>query len=225
MKRKKKIEKYLKIGIFASILTVCLAEMPIGWVVKPDLEDGMMAWVLAAGTLSYGKMMMGVLFGAIGISLQYYGFEAIALFLDSHHCSMHAFLVRIGSRAVAFLGASVHCLCIALMFIIKMEVEREAFVQFPASIVDFSKWILFPLYGLFLLLYVTMCIAWAVAVFQEKTCLPKWAVCINPLMAQLVSPLFLILPNVAFVNGLNMALMGLGSLWTFAGLYLLLRSH
>ena len=225
MRRREKIDKYLKLGIVASLLTICLAEMPIGWVKRPIEEGGMMAAVLSASGISYQQMAMGVFFGAIGISLQHYGYDAIALFLDENHCSTGAFWVRLGAKAVAYLGASAHCLCIALMFIVKMEVERATFIQLPDSIMQFGIWLLLPVYGLFFILFICMCVALALVVIREKTSLPKWAIAVNPLLVQILSPVFFILPNVAIVNSLQMALMGIGSLWTFAGFQFLLRSH
>ena len=53
--------------------------------------------------------------------------------------------------------------------------------------------------------------------------LPRWAAVFNPLTATLVlNGLPLLLPSSPFMNALNMASMGLGSVMTFGGILILL---
>jgi hypothetical protein len=68
-----------------------------------------------------------------------------------------------------------------------------------------------------------MCIALLAAVLRGRTCLPRWAAVLNPLMASLIfNALPYLLPRTAFVNALGMANMGVGSVLTFGGMLLLL---
>ena len=75
------IRKLLIIGLIASIVTVLGGELTIGWVEYPRVENdltGMMGMMLGSANLSLWQLACGVLFGGIGIPLQYYGFKATA---------------------------------------------------------------------------------------------------------------------------------------------------
>ena len=62
------------------------------------------------------------------------------------------------------------------------------------------------------------------SVVRGKTCLPRWAALFNPLTATLVfNALPLLFSASPFINALGMANMGLGSVWTFAGLLALIQ--
>ena len=122
-----KQEKYLRIkklfifGIIVSIVTIFGGEIPIGWVVNPEADNEILSMIMGYASLSIPQLACGVFFGGIGIPLQYYGYKAIAEIISKTDCKKCAKLTEIGAKAIAFGGATVHVICIALMYICKME--------------------------------------------------------------------------------------------------------
>ena len=167
-------------------------------------------------------MASGVFFGGIGIPLQYYGYKAIAEIISKTDCRKCAKLTEIGAKAIAFGGGIVHVICIALMYICKMECT-SAMTELPNTVIEFTLWIVLPFSAVFMTIYSVMTIAMAIPIVKGKTIFPKWAVVFNPLAAKVLIPVVaVILPNTKIVNGLNMADMGIGSLITFVGVLILL---
>ena len=65
--------------------------------------------------LSLSQLACGIFFGWIGIPLQYYGYKAILDIISKSNCQKCAKLTEIGAKAIAFGGATVHVVCVALM--------------------------------------------------------------------------------------------------------------
>lgn len=220
-----KLRKMFIIGIIMSIITILGGEIPIGWVVNPKSDNPIFSMLLGYASLSLPQLASGVFFGAIGIPLQYYGYKAIADIIAKSDCKKCAKLVDIGAKAVAFGGATVHVICIALMYICKMEATKSI-VEIPKHVIDFTLWLVLPFSVVFMTIYSIMAIAIAIPILKGKTIFPKYAVLFNPLISKVLIPMIsIILPNTKIVNGLNMADMGIGSLITFTGLMILLVKY
>lgn len=216
------LKKFLLIGLIASIVTVFGGELPIGWTVYPEADNYILSMILGCGNLSLLQLACGVLFGGLGIPLQYYGFEAVAQIaqLGGNHKSSR--LIHWGGLACAFWGGIVHVICVALMFVCKI-LDTQAMTALPQAVIDFTLWLVMPISVVFMPIYYAMTIAMLVVIGKGKTIFPKWAAVFNPLLATVILNILPeILPNTALVNALGMANMGIGSLWTFAGLLVLL---
>lgn len=227
MERKEfqKIKKHFTIGIVVSFVTVLLGEIPIGWVVNPETDNALLSMILGYASLSLPQLACGVFFGGVGIPLQYYGYKAIADIIYKSDCKKCARITEIGAKAIAFGGATVHVICVALMYICKLECTGNL-SEIPQSIIDFTLWLVLPFSAVFMAIYTVMTMAMAIPIVTGKTIFPKWAVVFNPLAAKVFIPIIaMILPNTKFVNGLNMADMGIGSLVTFVGLLILLKRY
>ena len=101
------IQKLLIVGLIASIVTVLGGELTIGWVEYPRVENdltGMMGMMLGSANLSLWQLACGVLFGGIGIPLQYYGFKATAQLVEKGGSKRAAKLIHVGAAATAGLG-------------------------------------------------------------------------------------------------------------------------
>jgi len=219
------IKKLFLFGIVASLVTVFLGEIPIGWVVNPEADNAILSMIWGYASLSLPQLACGVFFGGIGIPLQYYGYKAIADIISKSGCKKCAKLTDIGAKAIAFGGATVHVICVALMYICKMECTGTL-SEIPQNIIGFTLWLVLPFSAVFMAIYTIMTIAMAIPVITGKTIFPKWAVVCNPLAAKVFIPIIaMILPNTKIVNGLNMADMGIGSLITFVGLLLLFEKY
>ena len=72
-----KLRKWLLIGILFSVMTVIGGEMPLGWTVTPSNDDPVKAMLMGYANISLQQMAAGVLFGGIGISMQYYGYKIL----------------------------------------------------------------------------------------------------------------------------------------------------
>ena len=212
-------------GIVASLITVFGGEIPIGWVVNPESDNVIFSTILGYASLSLPQLACGVFFGGIGIPMQYYGYKAIADIIEKSDCKKCAKLTNIGAKAIAFGGATVHVICIALMYICKLECS-DTLTQLPQNVMNFALWLVLPFSAVFMTIYSIMTIAMAIPVIKGKTIFPKWAVLFNPLAAKVLIPIIsVIMPNTKIVNGLNMADMGIGSLITFIGLLILLEKY
>lgn len=222
------LRRMLLIGLLASIVTVVGGELPIGWVEYPRVEGdatGMLGMLIGSGNLSVRQLACGVLFGGIGIPLQYYGFEAAARLVGLGGNRKSARLMHWGAAATAGLGGIVHVICVGLMFVCGMAdfSGMTGLASVPQPVMDFALWLVTPISVAFMPVYYAMCIALFVAVVRGRTCLPRWAAAFNPLTAAVVlNSLPMLLPASPLVNALNMANMGLGSVLTFAGLLALL---
>ena len=224
-KSKEKIRRLLVIGLLASLVTVLGGELPIGWVEYPVVENdpaGFMGMLMGSAGLKLWQLSCGVLFGGIGIALQYFGFEAAARIVEQGGSRKSAKLIHIGAAATAGLGGLVHVLCVALMFLCRTaELTAGAL---PQPLADFTLWLLLPVCAVFMPIYYAMTVALFLAVIRGKTFMPRWAALFNPLTATLLlNFLPLLLPGSAFINALGMANMGIGSVLCFGGMLVLLE--
>ena len=113
-------KKMIWIGFLASVVTVLLGELPIGWTVYPEADNEIVSMLLGCRDLSLLQLAFGVLFGAVGIGFQAYGFEGVARIVSSGGSAKAGKLIHWGAVATGLLGGVVHILCVALMFVCKM---------------------------------------------------------------------------------------------------------
>ncbi|NMD38724.1 MAG: hypothetical protein GYA87_08625 [Christensenellaceae bacterium] len=217
-----KWRKMLMIGIIGSFITTVLGDMPIGWVIYPETGNKLLNLALGCGNLTVLQMACGLFFGAVFIPLQYYGVKAIAEIISKTEHINCAKIIEAGAKAYAFIGGTVHVLCVAVMFLCSIE-NVAGFTQIPHSVMDFSKYLILPVTTVFIFFYISMCIAIAVPILIGKTFLPKWAVIFNPLTGKiLLNALAMFGLNTEFFNAIRMGNMGVGALMTFAAFYALL---
>lgn len=224
MNRLQYMRRLLWIGLAASIVTVIGGELPIGWVDYPVIAGdptGLLGMLIGSGQLSLWQLGCGVLFGGIGIPLQYDGFKALYILAYEGRSDRAEQIIRLGAKATAGLGGAVHVLCVALMFLSRGL--DPALTTLPQPILDFALWLVLPLCVVFMPVYYAMCIALMAMVLRGRTRLPRWAAVFNPLTGTLLlNSLPLFLSASPLVNALSMASMGLGSALTFGGILLLL---
>lgn len=217
--------KMLISGMICSLITIALGEMPIGWVIYPETGNKMLDLILGSENLSVLQMAIAVLFGAIFIPLQYYGMKAIAEIISKTEDTQCAKITEIGANAYAFIGGTVHVLCIVAMFLCKVE-NVGGLAQIPQSVKDFSLWILLPISVVFMIIYLAMNVAMAIPIFKGKTIFPKWAGIFIPITGKIVlNVLDFLAPNTELYNAIRMSNMGIGSLITFAVFWILLEKY
>lgn len=220
------IRRLLMIGLIASVVTVLGGELPIGWVEYPKVENdptGLLGMMMGSANLSLLQLASGVLFGGVGIPLQYYGFKAAAQLVEQGGSRKAAKIIHIGAAATAGLGGIVHVICVALMFLCRMVDFSSG--TLPQPLLDFTFWLVLPICVVFMPVYYAMTIALFAAVVRSKTCLPRWAAVFNPLTGTLLlNALPILFPATELVNALGMANMGVGSALTFAGILAVIKN-
>lgn len=219
------LKKFFVIGIVFATLTMFGGEIPIGWTVYPDTKNELLRIIVGSGNLSLLQLACGVLFGGIGIPLQYYGYKAIGNIIKMGDCKRCGNLVHIGAKAIAFWGGIVHIICVALMFVCKLE-KTHTIDTVPQSVIDFTMWLVLPISTIFMAIYIPMTVAMMIPVLKGKTIFPKWSIVFNPIFFKIIfNILAFTLPNKAIWNGIRMSNMGLGSLVTFIGLMTLVSRY
>jgi len=218
------MKKMLFLGLIGTLLSL-IGDFLLGFMVYPEADNHYLAMLASCGHLSWTRLGLSTLFGAVGIPLQYYGFKAIGEIIGRHtRCGR---LVHAGAVSTLALGGSVHILCVALMALIKVECSHgfdplaagSLLEAIPESAMQFALWGILPVTLIMMIPYYGMAIAMFLAIFRGKTDMPKWMCLLNPLAAKvLLNVAAVIAPNSALTNGLGMANMALGGMIPFLGI-------
>ena len=227
------MKKMLFLGLIGTLLSL-ICDFLLGFMVYPEADNHYLAMLTSCGNLSWIRLGLSALFGAVGIPLQYYGFKAIREIIGRHtRCGR---LVHAGAVSTLALGGSVHILCVALMALIKIECTHgfdplaasSLLEAIPESAMQFALWGILPVTLIMMMPYYGMAIAMFLAIFRGKTDMPKWMCLFNPLAAKvLLNAAAVLAPNSAAANGLGMANMALGGMIPFLGIliWMTLKSH
>ena len=218
---------------FVGVLLSMTGDLLLGAHVHPDAPDAYTRLMLGCSQVPHHFIALGLFVGAIGIPMQYFGYENVLSIVRSRGCcATLCRLIHWGNVAIAFWGASVHILCSLLMLMMKLYPispemlvgtdMSDMLVLLPPALVDFTLYYLMPITAVMLLLYYVMAVSLFIAIVSGKTQLPRWACLFNPMFVEV---LINFMPNVnnAFVNGMLMSNMALGGLITFTGILLTYR--
>lgn len=221
---KGKLKKLLILGFIGSCLSL-ICDFLLGWTVYPQAANHYIAMIYSCADLSWIRLGLSAVFGAIGIPMQYFGFKAIAEIIGGGtRCGK---LVNAGAISTAAMGGSVHILCVALMAIIKIEyacgfdptAAPTMLESIPHSALQFTLWGILPVTLIMMTPYSLGAIAMFVAIAKGRSPLPKWMCILNPLAAKvLLNAVAMIAPNTNLSNGLGMANMALGGMIPFLGI-------
>ena len=212
-------KRLLLIGLIAAIVTVLGGELPIGWYKMPETDDTLMAQLGGYGNVSTFQLACGVFFGGIGIALQSFGFEALSHIIgkDGQNPKTSK-MIHIGALACGFLGPVAHILCIALMYVCRGNDIDE--------IMNFALFIVAPICIVFMPVYMAMMVVMFIAIFRKKTVLPRFSAFLNPAIIMMaVNIITFFGGNNEIAHSLQMANMGLGSVITFGGFFLLCKKQ
>ncbi|MBR4070534.1 MAG: hypothetical protein IKK16_04985, partial [Bacteroidaceae bacterium] len=215
------------------VLLSMTGDLLLGAHVHPDAPDAYTRLMRGCSQVPHHFIALGLFVGAIGIPMQYFGYENVLSIVRSRGCcATLCRLIHWGNVAIAFWGASVHILCSLLMLMMKLYPispemlvgtdMSDMLVLLPPALVDFTLYYLMPITAVMLLLYYVMAVSLFIAIVSGKTQLPRWACLFNPMFVEV---LINFMPNVnnAFVNGMLMSNMALGGLITFTGILLTYR--
>ena len=201
--------KYLRIGIIAAIITVLGGELPLGWYIKPAINNLVQAQIEGYASVSLLQLACGIFFGGLGIAFQSFGYEAIGTIIsETTSCRKTAKLTHIGALFCGMFGPIVHILAIVLMYVCKSGNIDE--------IMRVALYFVIPITLVFMPVYMAMMISIFIAVIRGNTELPMWSAFINPaIIMGLVNGITFLMGNSYISNSVQMANMGFGSLITF----------
>jgi len=230
-----KIEKYLWIGIAGSILALA-GDLLLGWYILPEVGSPYANLVAGCKNISNIRCSLGGFLGGLGIPFTFFGFLAIALIITSGksaNAQRHGVLIKLGAYAMAFWGAAVHLLCVAVIFMVKFEylagyeAGTTLISAIPENTLLFIGWGTIPVIVVLLMVpYIIACVVMFADIVAGKTILPRWACIFNPLVAKIVLNLLTtIAPNTYLFNGLRMSNMSFGALVTFAAMLALYQKR
>lgn len=218
------MKKMLCLGLMGTVLSL-ICDFLLGFMVYPEADNHYLAMIASCGELSWVRLGLSALFGAMGIPMQYAGFKAISEMIGRQtRCGR---LVHAGAVSTLALGGSVHILCVALMALMKVEcmhgfdpLAADGLLQaIPESAMYFALWGILPVTLIMMTPYFCMAAAMFWAILRGKTDMPKWMCLLNPLTAKvLLNVVAVIAPNSAIANGLGMANMALGGMIPFLGI-------
>ena len=204
------IKKLLWLGFLGSCLSL-ICDFLLGWMVYPEADSHYIAMIASCADLSWVRLGLSAVFGAVGIPMQYFGFKAIAEIIGRNtRCGK---LVYAGAVSTVAMGGSVHILCVALMALLKVEFEggfasspASAMLEsIPVSALRFTLWGILPVALIMMMPYMIGAVTIFLAIFKKQTILPRWMCLLNPLTAKvLLNAVAVIAPNTALSNGLGM---------------------
>ena len=216
-----KIRKYLLIGIIGSIITV-VGELSGGLCASTDLSNHVTQVMSAFDNIPVWRIGFCSSVGAIGILLQYYGYEALYLALEDKS-TMGAKLMHYGNYGFTIFGSLVHVVLCMLIYVYHINVGNP---NLYAEVFAYATWFVTPILVIFALGYLVYCLANLVLYFKAKSIFPKWCWLLNPLFGKLFfNILYEFKPGTALSNGISFANMGLTSLFTMIVFYLCLKNN
>lgn len=230
MKNKKKLQKMLGIGLLGAVMGL-VGDFLLGWLVYPTIEIPYIGMIAGCADLSYARMGLSMVFGGLGIPLQYFGFRAVSDIIRAGGHEKSAKLVHLGAAATAALGGAVHILCVVAMYLVRVECDHgfeplagsTLLDAIPDSAMQFALWGLLPFTAVFYVLYLVGLVTMFVAFAAKYTNLPRLTCLFNPLLGMwLINTATGFLPNTELVNSLRMGNMGFGSLIAFSGVLVML---
>ncbi len=230
-----KVLKLLRIGILGGILSFA-GDLFLGWTVYPETGNYYGSLIAGCAELSDLRYGLGAIFGALGIPFTSFVFCAVGAIIGSSSfakASKHEKIIKAGSYSMAFWGAAVHLLCVAVMCTAKMEFRSISdFSEFTLSSapdllpysLSFAEFVVLPVAVLLIIPYIISCTVIFMDIVSKRTVLPRWACIFNPLIFKfLLNAMSKSAPNSCLFNGIRMSNMSFGALVTFVGIMILLK--
>ena len=203
---KRKIRKYLIIGLIGAIITV-IGEMSQGFVATVDSSSLMMQEFETYASLPGWRHGIGSTFGAIGILLQSFGVYAIYLSFKNKE-DKNSKRYKIGVFNYSVIGAMVHILLATSLYVLKLN--NEAFMEYMI-------WFAVPIVVVFLIGYVWFSIIMFNKFRKNETIFPKWCCVLNPVIGKVFFNIIsALIPISALANGIGYSNMGISAIIIFA---------
>lgn len=210
-----RIKKLLTIGLFGSALHF-VGDMILGWGVQDEARSGILRILSAYTSTSDGGILAAALLGLFGMTLEGLCFFGVyRLMAERSPKSAHSY--RSGIFGYLIFGVcGFHVPTCALVFLAKNGMADELLLQYAACFI-------LPAFALFWVFFLVLVITHIKAFAQGNTPYPKWCWIFSMPVGMLIAMLPSVFGNHAFVNALSCAWIAFGSLWTFAGLLVMMK--
>lgn len=205
-----RIRHLFRLGLFGALLTV-IGDLILGWGVEDETRAGLARMLSAYTGTSDGGLLAAALLGLFGITLEglcYFGVYR----LMAERAPEYAHRYRAGILGyVIFGGCGFHVPVCATVFLMKHGLAEELLGQYAAYFVA-------PAFALFWIFFLVLTVAQIQAFARGFTPYPRWCWVFAPAVGMAAAMLPNVLGNLAWVNALSCAWIGVGNVWMFAGL-------
>jgi len=217
----KRISHLLKIGLFASCLTMA-SDMILGWGTKNPEYTGMRNFLSLYDSISDGRIFWSSLLSFIGIPIEGLCYFAIYRMIAAFS-NKYAHIFRSGILVyIAFAGCGVHVQCLATIFVYKyvMSISPETAVD---TAVRFGAFFLLPGLIVFCIFFFVQTIAQIIAFAKGLTPYPKWCWIFCTLIGMLMARILKLFGNIPIINALTAGWISIGNIWMFGGLLVMMN--
>ena len=210
-----RIRKLLSIGLFAAILTF-VGDMLLGWGVENETLTGLERMVSSYTGTSDDGIFAAALLGLFGMTLEglcYFGIYR----LMAEKAPSYAHRYRAGIFGyVIFGGCGFHVPMCALVFLAKHLGWSEV-------VWNYASYFLLPAFLLFWVFFLVLQVTQIQAFVKGMTPYPKWCWVFSLPVGMAAAMLCGVFGNQPWVNGVACAWIGVGNLWMFGGLMVLMK--
>jgi len=199
------IERYLKIGLAAALLTV-FGELLQGLAPSVSSGDMMTALLESHAALPVWRIGLGSSIGGIGILFQFFGVYAVYLSLNDKE-NKAASMLKLGAYNYAFVGTVIHILLSVMLYVYKLKNDL---------LLEFTVYFVTPFLLLFFLGYAAFCALMFYHLFRGKSIFPKWCCILNPLLGKVaIRMISALIPIPLLSNGIAYSNMGISAVVIF----------
>ena len=210
-----RIQHLFRLGLFASALTL-IGDMILGWGIEDETLTGLLRMISAYTGTSDAGIFASAMLGLFGITVEglcYFGIYR----LMAERAPKIAHTYRAGILGyVIFGGCGFHVPVCAIVFLLKHGIASEL-------VMKCAFYFALPAYVLFWVFFVIMEFAQIKAFIKGLTPYPKWCWVFSLPVGMAFAMLVNIFGNQLWVNAISCAWIGVGNLWMFAGLLILMK--
>ena len=205
-----RIRHLFRLGLFGALLTV-IGDLILGWGVEDEACAGLARMLSAYTGTSDGGLLAAALLGLFGITLE--GLCCFGVYrLMAERAPKCAHRYRAGILGyVIFGGCGFHVPVCAMVFLMKHGLAEELLGQYAMYFVA-------PAFALFWIFFLVLTVVQIQAFVKGFTPYPRWCWVFAPAVGMAAAMLPNALGNLAWVNALSCAWIGVGNVWMFAGL-------
>ncbi|MBR0163201.1 MAG: hypothetical protein IJQ12_00840 [Lachnospiraceae bacterium] len=216
-----RIRHLMKLGLIAGCMNLA-GDLLLGYGVSDPSQAGLAGMLSAYVRLSDARIFWSSFLGFIGIPLE--GLCCFAIYrLIKPYSEKHAHLYRSGIIGyVAFAGCGVHVPCLASVFFYKYMMQASPETALDAA-VRFGAFFLLPGMVAYSIFWFIQSVTHILAFSKGLTPYPKWCWIFCIPVGMVITSLFNLFGNQAWVNAITAGWISIGNIWMFGGLLFMMR--
>ena len=217
-----RIQKLLKIGVFASILAM-IGDLMLGWGVQDETLPGFFRMFSAYTGTSDKQLFVVALLGLFGMTLEGLSFFGIYQ-LIAPKSPRYAHHYRSGIIGYLLFGpCGFHVTVCGIVFLYK-HLLAAGVAQPEELLSTYMHYFFLPAFILFWIFFLVLEGAHIIAFAKGKTPLPKWSFIFSMPFGLLLAKCVNVFGNHPIVNAIDCAWIHIACLWTFGGLLIVTLS-